>query len=76
MIWISLGRWSLSSGRYIIRVRIYWRGYKWTPFVRIKSKLRQIDTERMDWKRWCLDAEWALGDAAEALAEMEVGDGR
>jgi len=43
--------------------------------VRIKSKLRQIDTERADWKRWCLDAEWALGDAAEALAEMGESDG-
>lgn len=62
MIWISFGRWSLSSGRYIIQARIYRHGYKWTPFVRIKSKARQLDTERAGWKRWCLDAERALAE--------------
>lgn len=35
MIFISFGRWSSSHGRWFTRERIYWKGYRWTPFVRI-----------------------------------------
>jgi hypothetical protein len=35
MLWISFGIWQTASGPIFIRKRIYWNGYKWTPFVRI-----------------------------------------
>jgi hypothetical protein len=34
-VWISFGRWSSASGPLFIRKRIYWHGYRWTPFVRV-----------------------------------------
>jgi len=36
MLWISFDRWSSSAGDYLIATRIYWRGYRWTPFVRLR----------------------------------------
>ena len=35
MLWISFGRWSSASGALFIRQRVYWNGWKWTPFVRV-----------------------------------------
>ncbi len=32
MIIPSLGKWSTASGALFFRERIYWRGFKWTPF--------------------------------------------
>lgn len=54
---ISLGCWSLSSGRVFVHERIYYKGYKWTPFCkiswrytkaqnklkRLKLKLREVE---------------------------------
>lgn len=36
IIFVAFGRWSSASGRWFTRKRIYWRGYKWTPFVRVR----------------------------------------
>ena len=36
MIFVALGRWSNAAGRWFIRERIYRRGYRWTPFVRVR----------------------------------------
>lgn len=36
MIWIALGTWNHSAGRMLIQDRIRLRGYKWTPFVRVR----------------------------------------
>lgn len=36
MIFIAFGRWSNAAGSWFIRERILWRGYRWTPFVRIR----------------------------------------
>lgn len=30
---ISFGRWSGAGKRFFSWRRIYWKGYKWTPFV-------------------------------------------
>ena len=70
MIWIAFGRWNHSAGRWFVRRRLYWQGYRWTPFVRIKGRYKQIDTERADWKRWCLDAERALAEIAKETAPI------
>lgn len=45
MIWIAFGRWNGSGGRWFCRQRIYWKGYKWTPFVRVRWRYR-IPQER------------------------------
>lgn len=36
MIFVALGRWNHSAGRWLIREHIRWRGYRWTPFVRVR----------------------------------------
>lgn len=36
MIFIAFGRWSNAAGSWFFRERIWWRGYRWTPFVRIR----------------------------------------
>lgn len=33
MIWISFSKWSSRGGSLFLWKRIYWRGFKWTPFV-------------------------------------------
>ena len=33
MIWLALGRWSSAHGFWFTRVRLYWRGWRWTPLV-------------------------------------------
>lgn len=40
MIVVAFGRWSGSAGRLFIRRRIYWKGYRWTPFVHIARRYR------------------------------------
>ena len=35
---VALGRWSSASGRWFTRERIYWKGWKWTPFVRVRRR--------------------------------------
>ena len=32
MLSIRFGRWSALYDRHLVFRRIYWRGYKWTPF--------------------------------------------
>jgi len=36
MIVVNFGTWHSSSGRCFTRTRIMWKGYKWTPFCRIR----------------------------------------
>ena len=38
MIIISFGKWSSSSGSIFKYQRIYWNGYKWTPFVKVSFR--------------------------------------
>jgi len=38
MIVISFGRWNSASGHSFVRTRIYWKGYKWTPFCHIRKR--------------------------------------
>lgn len=38
MWWISFGRWNHSAGRWLVLKRYFWRGYRWTPFVRISKR--------------------------------------
>lgn len=65
MIWISFGKWNGAVGRFFIRRRLYWKKYKWTPFVwvawRVKRKTRK-------------ELEELLGDAAYAIAWMGGSD--
>lgn len=35
MIWFSVGTWNHAAGPLFIRKRIYWHGWRWTPFVRL-----------------------------------------
>ena len=35
MILPRLGSWSISGGALFVWHRIYWHGYRWTPFCRI-----------------------------------------
>jgi len=36
MIWLNFERWSAAGGRWFRRDRIYWKKYKWTPFVWVR----------------------------------------
>lgn len=38
MIIINFGRWNHAAGRFFVLKRIYWKGYKWTPFCRVKKR--------------------------------------
>lgn len=40
MILIALGRWNHSAGRWLIRERIWWRSYHWTPFVWVRWRFQ------------------------------------
>lgn len=33
MLWLSFGQWNSSHGSMFSAYRVYWEGYKWTPFV-------------------------------------------
>jgi hypothetical protein len=52
MIALRFGRWSSSRGRWFTWERIYWLGWKWTPFVWVswrypKSPLAKYRAERV-----------------------------
>jgi hypothetical protein len=38
MIIIRFGRWNGGADSRFIYERIWWKGYKWTPFVRIRCR--------------------------------------
>lgn len=40
MIFIAFGRWNHSAGRRFISERIWWKGYCWTPFVRVRKRYK------------------------------------
>ena len=53
---IRFGKWRSSAGRWFIWERIYWKGYRWTPFCSVRQRYkgrrkaeqhycRDIDTE-------------------------------
>jgi hypothetical protein len=44
MLWIASGDWNNAAGRAFVRSRIWWRGYKWTPFVTVRW--------RYGWFKW------------------------
>ena len=46
MIMIRFGRWSRAGGKIFTWQRIYFKGYKWTPFVLIKRR-KQSTLESM-----------------------------
>ena len=35
---IALGRWNMSVGRWFVCKRIYLKGWRWTPFVKIEKR--------------------------------------
>ena len=35
MIWVSFKKWSNGGGAIFCYKRIYWKGYRWTPFIRV-----------------------------------------
>ena len=40
MVTVAFGRWSDCAGRFFTLKRIYYKGYKWTPFCRIKKRYK------------------------------------
>lgn len=44
---IRLGRWSNAAGRFFLWDRIYSKGFKWTPFVRVRRRKRKTGIEKM-----------------------------
>ena len=38
MFFVAFGKWERAANRHFVQKRIYWRGYKWTPFVRVKRR--------------------------------------
>lgn len=48
MILLSFGKWSTMGGSFLFWKRIYVRGYRWTPFCRMK---RRYPTTREYWNR-------------------------
>lgn len=39
MYWISFGRWNHAAGRFFIANRVLIDGYRWTPIVKLRSRL-------------------------------------
>jgi hypothetical protein len=38
MYWLNFGRWSSAAGRFFVARRVYLKGYKWTPLVRLSRR--------------------------------------
>ena len=38
LYWISFGKWSNAGGPYFCAWRWYWKGYRWTPFVKLTKR--------------------------------------
>jgi len=38
MILPRLGKWSHAAGRWFVWDRIYYKGYKWTPFCKVHRR--------------------------------------
>lgn len=51
MIWINFQKWSNSADRKRVWMRYYWRGYRWTPFIRGFKRYADVKT------RSCLNIE-------------------
>jgi hypothetical protein len=49
-----------------LRLRSWWRR-RWWP-----ARVRQLDRERRDWKRWCEEAEHERDRLRAALGESEI----
>lgn len=49
---VALGRWNHAAGRWFIRERIWWRGYRWTPFVRVRWR---DPYPWVSWLKWIAD---------------------
>ena len=46
MVLVALGRWNNAAGSWFVRERIYWRGYHWTPFVRVRWRRYEFAMHR------------------------------
>jgi len=46
MIWIKFGKWNHAARRWFIYDRIYRKGYKWTPLVRVQRRYKAINKTR------------------------------
>ena len=33
MLWVNFEKWSYAARRLFVWDRVYWNGYKWTPFI-------------------------------------------
>jgi len=38
MLWISFGRWNHKAGRFLLWERIYFKNWRWTPFVWLSKR--------------------------------------
>lgn len=38
MIWISLGRWTCKGGLFLFWERVLYKGWIWTPFVKVSKR--------------------------------------
>jgi len=38
IIILNFGKWNSSHGRFFVATRIYWRGYRWTPFCWLQKR--------------------------------------
>lgn len=65
VIWLSFGRWAASAGRWLIWDRLYWRGYRWTPFCRVS--LRHTKGERWNCP-CCKQAEARITELEQVLS--------
>ena len=40
MYWLSFKKWDSSHGIFFVYERAYIRGYKWTPFIRVRKRYK------------------------------------
>lgn len=83
--WIvpRFGRWNSAAGRRFIWQRIYWDGWRWTPFCRVRRRYESIHDQAMvciacGWRGTVgdcepdVDGDGSLGcPLCDAIAEME-----
>lgn len=73
--WLSFARWSSASGEFFVRERLYWRGFRWTPFVLVRWRHGWFKSNSMHFGgplvNWTIDEKKqnAVGRAARRAGE-------